>query len=56
MSVRKRRFSVTLTGPYIDRLDRLVEDGIDLDHQDAIRNALRQYFQYYGIPLTLEES
>lgn len=55
MSAHKRRFSVTLTPPYIDRLDRLVRKGIDMNHQDAIRAALRRYFEYHGIPLTLEE-
>jgi len=45
----KRRFSVTLTGPYIEALNRLVEKGLYLDHQDAIRDALRRLFKYHGI-------
>lgn len=45
----KKRFSVTLTGPYIEALDRLVKDGLYMDHQAAIREALRQLFQYHGI-------
>lgn len=45
----KRRFSVTLTGPYIEALNRLVKEGFYLDHQDAIRDALRRLFQYHGI-------
>jgi len=56
MSVGKRRWSVTLTTPYGDRLDILVEKGIDMDHPSAIRAALRMYFKYHGIPLTLEEA
>ena len=55
MSAGKRRFSVTLTTPYRDRLDRLVEKGIDKDHTSAIREALKMYFKYHGMPLTLEE-
>ena len=45
----KRRFSVTLTKTYIVALNRLVEEGLYIDHQDAIRDALRRLFQYHGI-------
>jgi len=45
----KKRFSVTLTGPYIERLDRLVDEGLYLDHQGGIRHALRRLFQFHGI-------
>jgi len=45
----KKRFSVTLTTAYVKALDQLIEVGIYLDHQDAIRDALRQLFQYHGI-------
>ena len=53
----KRRFSVTLTGPYIEALDRLVEEGLYIDHQDAIRDALRRLFTHQGIkPFSEKES
>ncbi len=45
----KRRFSVTLTQPYIDALDRLVTEGLYMDHQGGIRHALRQLFRFHGI-------
>jgi len=45
----KKRFSVTLTTAYVRALDQLVEVGIYLDHQDAIRDALRKLFQYHGM-------
>ena len=45
----KKRFSVTLTTAYVGALDRLVEVGIYLDHQAAIRDALRKLFQYHGL-------
>ena len=51
-----RRFGVTLPSQYVDRLDRLVESGIDMDHSSAIRTALVRYFEYCGIPLTHEEA
>ena len=52
----KRRFSVTLTGPYIERLDILVEKGLYLDPQDAMRDGLRRLFQHHGMePLYKEQ-
>ena len=45
----KRRFSVTLTAAYIGALDRLVEEGLYMDHQGGIRHALRRLFEYHGI-------
>jgi len=45
----KKRFSVTLTNAYVSALDQMVEEGIYLDHQAAIRDALRRLFQYHGI-------
>ena len=45
----KRRFSVTLTEPYIAALNRLVEEGLYMDHQGGIRHALRRLFRFHGI-------
>jgi len=45
----KKRISLTLTGAYVDALDRLVEKGIYLEHQVAIRDAMRRLFQFHGI-------
>jgi len=45
----KKRFSVTLTGPYIDALDSLVKNGLYIDHQATIRDALRRLFRFHGI-------
>jgi len=43
-------------GLYMDRLDRLVEMGIYLDPQDAIRDSLRRTFRAYGLePFTDKE-
>ena len=49
MTATKKRFSVTLTEPYIERLDRLVDEGLYLDHQGGIRHALRRLFKFHGI-------
>ncbi len=43
------RVTLTLTKVYVDALDRLVEKGIYLEHQAAIRAALRPLFQFHGI-------
>ncbi|MCW4050397.1 MAG: ribbon-helix-helix domain-containing protein [Candidatus Bathyarchaeota archaeon] len=49
MTANKKRYSVTLTELYIKRLDRLIEQGIYLDHQTAIREALRRLFIFHGM-------
>ncbi len=45
----KRRFSLTLTKVYVEALDRLVDEGIYLEHQVAIRAALRLLFRVHRI-------
>ena len=45
----KRRLSITLTKSYVEALDRLVEKGIYLEHQVAIRDALRLLFRLHRI-------
>ena len=47
--VFKKPFSVTLTRPYIECLNHLVEEGIYMEHQEAMREALRRLFQFYGL-------
>ncbi|GAH04853.1 unnamed protein product [marine sediment metagenome] len=48
----KTRLSVTMTKPYIDALDSLVEKGIHLERGDAVLEALRDFFIKHGCPLT----
>ena len=56
VSVNKKRFSVTLTDIYIERLELLVENGVYLDVQDAIRDGLRRLFFFHGMePLYKEQ-
>ncbi|GAH34027.1 unnamed protein product, partial [marine sediment metagenome] len=40
---------LTLTKVYIEALDQLVEMGLYMEHQDAIRDSLRRLFQFHGI-------
>ncbi len=49
MSMKKKRVSLTLTRVYVEALDHLVEKGIYLEYQVAIRDALRRLFQFHGI-------
>lgn len=56
MSVEKERMSLTLTKYYVDRLNRLVETGLYMERQDAIRHVLSLLYEYHGIPLTLSEA
>jgi Arc/MetJ-type ribon-helix-helix transcriptional regulator len=56
LSDDKKRFSLTLTRPYVKALNSLVEEGLYLDHQDAIRDAMRRLFRFHGIkPFTTHE-
>ena len=48
-TVEKIRVSVTMTTPYLEALDSLVEKGIYLGRGDAILEALRSLFKEYGI-------
>ena len=45
----KKEVQTTLTTPYLQALNNLVEKGIYLAPQVAIREALRRLFQFYGI-------
>ena len=45
----KIRIGVTLTKVYVDALDSLVEKGIYLEYQVAIRDALRRLFRHHGL-------
>ena len=47
--VTKKRIGLLLTGPYLEALEQLVEKGIYLEHQVAIRDALRRLFEFHGI-------
>jgi len=49
LSLEKRRYSLTITNVYVEALDQLVEKGIYLEHQVAIRDALRRLFRYHKI-------
>lgn len=56
MTVNKKRYSVTLTELYLERMDSLIEQGIYLDHQTSIRAALRLLFKFHGMePLYKEQ-
>ena len=45
----KTRIGLTLTKVYMEALNRLVDEGIYLEHQVAIRDALRLLFRFHGI-------
>ena len=50
MSVEKKRINITLSRPYLDALNLLVEKGIYLERQVVIRAALRRLFNSHRIP------
>jgi len=45
----RTRITVTLTRVYLEALDRLVDEGIYLEYQVAIRDALRRLFRHHGM-------
>ena len=46
--VEKTRVSVTMPGPYLDALDRLVEEGIYLSKGEAVLEGFRLIFRRHG--------
>jgi len=52
----KTRVSVTMTEPYVEALDRLVEEGIYFTRGEAVLEALRMFLKERGIePFCLDE-
>lgn len=45
----KVRLSVTFARATLDTFDYLVDEGRYLDHQDAIRDAVRIFFRLWGL-------
>jgi len=50
MSLRRERVTVLLVGPYLDGLDCLIKEGIYLERQEAIRDALQLLMRRQGVP------
>ena len=48
-STDRTRIGLTLTRVYLEALDHLVDEGIYMEHQDAIRDSLRKTFRAYGL-------
>lgn len=47
----KTRISVTLTRPYVEALDLLVEEGVYLGKGEIVLEALRSFFRERGMEL-----
>jgi len=45
----KRRLTLTLTRVYVEALNYLVDEGLYMEQQDAIRTALRLLFRHHGL-------
>lgn len=53
----KKRVCATLTKPYLDAIEGLVQAGVYVDRAEIIKDALRRLFRHYGIePFGAEES
>jgi len=49
--IPRRRVSTTLTQPYLEALELLVEGEVYESQAEAIRDALRRLFKHYGVEL-----
>jgi len=47
--VEKKRYQVTLNKLYRDAIDKLIEEGLYMDKQAVIKDALRLLFRLYRI-------
>jgi len=45
----RKRIGLSLTPAYLEALKQLVEKGLYMEPQDAIRDAMRHLFQFHGI-------
>ena len=51
----KKRVCVTLTKPYLEALDRLVQEGVYVDRAEIIKDGLRRLFRHYRFEVFLME-
>lgn len=49
MKTKRTRLSLSLTPPYLEHLDILIEKGIFMERQTAIREFIRDGFKKYGL-------
>lgn len=45
----KKRVCASLTKPYLDALEGLIQKGVYVDRAEVIKDALRRLFRHYGI-------
>ena len=50
----KTHVSLNLTGVYVEALDRLIEEGLYVDRQEIIKDALRRIFRHYEMKSFVE--
>lgn len=55
--VVRKRVGVTLTKPYLDALEKLVEASVYANRREIFTDALRHLFRHYGLePFGMEEA
>lgn len=54
--MKKTRISVTLTQDYVEKLDKLVEEGLYLARGEIIREALRDIFRGHELLQSTKEA
>ena len=56
MSVNKPRLSITMTMQYKNLLDYLVEMGVYLSREEAMRAGMRLLFKYHNLEIMCGEA
>ncbi|GAI76992.1 unnamed protein product [marine sediment metagenome] len=51
-----KRYTITLRGVYSELLEDMVEKGVYMEYQDAIRQALRLLFEKHGVDLYVKKA
>lgn len=46
-----KRVSVNLTKPYMDGVDKLLQEGVYFNRAELVKKALRMLFEHHGIKL-----
>lgn len=53
-AIGRKRVEVTMTRPYLDAMDLLIQDGLYETQTEIVKDALRRLFNHYEIPAIRE--
>ncbi|MCW3982378.1 MAG: hypothetical protein NWE96_00105 [Candidatus Bathyarchaeota archaeon] len=53
-AIGRKRVEVTMTRPYLEAMDLLIQDGLYETQAEIVKDALRRLFNHYEIPAMRE--